>query len=220
MRGAGRAPASAGRTVTSSEPSRAAGPNPSRLFTIATVAGGMILGLYILTPRKTGEAGVPGAGVATVPAVPPEPIGAEAQLFRAKWGFVAAARSLIEAVRMSVYLPRNARVQLNAARLGGEAKALSRGEIEARNAKAKDAYTYTVPQALRDRLRPGKVLRLALRMLARDWRAGELTVLAAALVLAVGSMGTVGFLRVFGSVLLPEPFRYHPPKYHEYVPGK
>ena len=49
-------------------------------------------------------------------------------------GFVAAARSLIEAVRMSVYLPRNARVQLGAARLGGEVKALSRGEIAARNA--------------------------------------------------------------------------------------
>jgi ribulose-5-phosphate 4-epimerase/fuculose-1-phosphate aldolase len=49
-------------------------------------------------------------------------------------GFVAAARSLIEVVRMSVYTPRNARVQLNAARLGGEVKALSRGEIEARNA--------------------------------------------------------------------------------------
>ena len=49
-------------------------------------------------------------------------------------GFVAAARSLIEVVRMSVYLPRNARVQLAAARLGGEVKALSRGEIEARNA--------------------------------------------------------------------------------------
>ena len=49
-------------------------------------------------------------------------------------GFVAAARSLIEVVRMSVYVPRNARVQLGAARLGGEVKALSRGEIAARNA--------------------------------------------------------------------------------------
>jgi HCOMODA/2-hydroxy-3-carboxy-muconic semialdehyde decarboxylase len=49
-------------------------------------------------------------------------------------GFVAAARSLIEVVRMSVYVPRNARVQLAAAQLGGEVKALSRGEIEARNA--------------------------------------------------------------------------------------
>ncbi|HWM43150.1 MAG TPA: class II aldolase/adducin family protein [Burkholderiales bacterium] len=49
-------------------------------------------------------------------------------------GFVAAARSLIEVVRMSVYVPRNARVQLGAARLGGEVKVLSPGEIAARNA--------------------------------------------------------------------------------------
>lgn len=46
-------------------------------------------------------------------------------------GFAAAARSLIDVVRMSVYLPRNARVLLNALRLG-EVKALSPGEIEAR----------------------------------------------------------------------------------------
>jgi ribulose-5-phosphate 4-epimerase/fuculose-1-phosphate aldolase len=47
-------------------------------------------------------------------------------------GFVAAARSLIEVVRMSVYVPRNARVQMAAMQLG-EVKPLSRGEIDARN---------------------------------------------------------------------------------------
>ncbi|HSQ80356.1 MAG TPA: FtsX-like permease family protein [Casimicrobiaceae bacterium] len=36
-------------------------------------------------------------------------------------------------------------------------------------------------------------LRLALRLVARDWRAGELRVLVAAIVLAVASVGTVGF---------------------------
>jgi ribulose-5-phosphate 4-epimerase/fuculose-1-phosphate aldolase len=46
-------------------------------------------------------------------------------------GFAAAARSLIDVVRMSVYLPRNARVQFRAMQLG-EPKPLSRGEIEAR----------------------------------------------------------------------------------------
>src|SRR3977135_871437 len=45
-------------------------------------------------------------------------------------------------------------------------------------------------------------LRLALRMLGREWRAGELKVLSAALVLAVASVGTVGFFtdRVKGAL--------------------
>ena len=45
-------------------------------------------------------------------------------------------------------------------------------------------------------------VRLALRLLRRDWRAGELRVLAAALVLAVASVGTVGFFadRVKGAL--------------------
>jgi putative ABC transport system permease protein len=47
-----------------------------------------------------------------------------------------------------------------------------------------------------------KTLRLALRMLRRDWRAGELRVLIAAIVLAVASVGTVGFFadRVKGAL--------------------
>src|SRR5262245_43560541 len=48
-------------------------------------------------------------------------------------GFAAAARSLIEVVRMSVFLPRNARALMRAKRLGGEIKYLSQGEIDARN---------------------------------------------------------------------------------------
>jgi ribulose-5-phosphate 4-epimerase/fuculose-1-phosphate aldolase len=48
-------------------------------------------------------------------------------------GFAAAARSLIEVVRISVYLPRNARALLAAKQLGGEIKYLSQGEIDARN---------------------------------------------------------------------------------------
>ena len=47
-------------------------------------------------------------------------------------GFATAARSLIEVVRLSVYLPRNARVQMNAMRMGGTPKPLSKGEITAR----------------------------------------------------------------------------------------
>jgi HCOMODA/2-hydroxy-3-carboxy-muconic semialdehyde decarboxylase len=48
-------------------------------------------------------------------------------------GFAAAARSLIEVVRLSVYLPRNARALLRAMQLGGEIRYLSPGEIAARN---------------------------------------------------------------------------------------
>ena len=47
-------------------------------------------------------------------------------------GFAAAGRSLIDAVRVSVYLPRNARVQMAAMRLG-EVKYLAPGEIAARS---------------------------------------------------------------------------------------
>jgi putative ABC transport system permease protein len=47
-----------------------------------------------------------------------------------------------------------------------------------------------------------RTLSLALRMLRRDWRAGELRVLVAALILAVASVGTVGFFadRVKGAL--------------------
>jgi ribulose-5-phosphate 4-epimerase/fuculose-1-phosphate aldolase len=48
-------------------------------------------------------------------------------------GFAAAGRSLIEVVRMSVYLPRNARILMQAKQLGGPIKYLSEGEIDARN---------------------------------------------------------------------------------------
>jgi len=48
-------------------------------------------------------------------------------------GFAAAARSLIDVVRLSVYLPRNARVQLAAMQIG-KYKPLSDGEIAARAA--------------------------------------------------------------------------------------
>ena len=49
-------------------------------------------------------------------------------------GFASAARSLIEVVRLSIYLPRNARALMRAKMLGGKIKYLSKGEIDARNA--------------------------------------------------------------------------------------
>jgi len=48
-------------------------------------------------------------------------------------GFASAGRTLIEVVRMSVYLPRNARTLIRAKQLGGTIKYLSHGEIDARN---------------------------------------------------------------------------------------
>jgi ribulose-5-phosphate 4-epimerase/fuculose-1-phosphate aldolase len=48
-------------------------------------------------------------------------------------GFASASKSLIEVVRMSVYLPRNARILQNAKVLGGKIRYLSQGEIDARN---------------------------------------------------------------------------------------
>jgi HCOMODA/2-hydroxy-3-carboxy-muconic semialdehyde decarboxylase len=61
-------------------------------------------------------------------------------------GFAAAARSLIEVVRMSVYLPRNARALTTALLLGGKIKSLSPGEIDARN---KEAYSPQSPVTFR-----------------------------------------------------------------------
>jgi HCOMODA/2-hydroxy-3-carboxy-muconic semialdehyde decarboxylase len=52
-------------------------------------------------------------------------------------GFAAAGRSLLEVVRMGVYLPRNARVLLEALRLG-EVTPLSAGEIAAHTFKPGD----------------------------------------------------------------------------------
>lgn len=56
-------------------------------------------------------------------------------------GFAAAARSLIEVVRLSVFLPRNARALTTALLLGGEIKPLSPGEIDSRNQKAYSPYS-------------------------------------------------------------------------------
>ena len=45
-------------------------------------------------------------------------------------GFTTAGRSLLDAVGLAVYLPKNASVLLSALRLSGEVKTLSAGEIE------------------------------------------------------------------------------------------
>jgi len=66
-----------------------------------------------------------------------ERLGSDRVVLMRGHGFAAAARSLAEAVRMSVYLPLNARVLLDALRLG-EVTSLSPGEIEAHAAFTPD----------------------------------------------------------------------------------
>ena len=57
-------------------------------------------------------------------------------------GFAASGRSLPEVVKISVYMPRNAQILMDATRLG-EVKTLSKGEIEVRSTVVKpDATGY------------------------------------------------------------------------------
>ncbi len=53
-------------------------------------------------------------------------------------GFAAAGRSLVEVVKIAVYLPRNAKIQLEAMRMG-QVKELSQGEIDIRRQVKPDA---------------------------------------------------------------------------------
>ena len=48
-------------------------------------------------------------------------------------GFAAAGRTLGEVLKVSIYLPQNARVLMDAMRLGGKVKPLSAREIEVRD---------------------------------------------------------------------------------------
>ena len=48
-------------------------------------------------------------------------------------GFTAAGRNLAEVLKVSIYLPQNAQVMMDAIRLGGDVKALTAGEIEIRD---------------------------------------------------------------------------------------
>lgn len=47
-------------------------------------------------------------------------------------GFISTGRTLNDLVRLSVYIPRNARVLMAAMRMGGDIKGLHPGEVEAR----------------------------------------------------------------------------------------
>jgi ribulose-5-phosphate 4-epimerase/fuculose-1-phosphate aldolase len=54
-------------------------------------------------------------------------------------GFAAAGRSLFEAVKIALYLPRNAQILATALAIGDDAIVLSEGEIEALGSIAPDA---------------------------------------------------------------------------------
>lgn len=58
-------------------------------------------------------------------------------------GFTAVGRTLIEALKSAIYLPLNARVLMEALRLGGEVKPLSPGEIAVRLKTPIDSPAYT-----------------------------------------------------------------------------
>jgi ribulose-5-phosphate 4-epimerase/fuculose-1-phosphate aldolase len=60
-------------------------------------------------------------------------LGQNAVVLMAGHGFAAGGPSLIEAVRLAVYLPRNARTLWRAKHLGGEIRYLSEGEVGTRN---------------------------------------------------------------------------------------
>ncbi len=65
-------------------------------------------------------------------------LGAKKVVLMSAHGFAAAGRSLLEAVRIAVYLPKNARVYMEALRLG-EVRVLSPGEIAHQTVKNPDA---------------------------------------------------------------------------------
>ena len=65
-------------------------------------------------------------------------LGPNSVVLMAGHGFAAAGRSLLEVVRIAVYLPKNARVYMDALRLG-EVRVLSPGEIEHKIVKDPEA---------------------------------------------------------------------------------
>jgi HCOMODA/2-hydroxy-3-carboxy-muconic semialdehyde decarboxylase len=65
-------------------------------------------------------------------------LGPNSVVLMAGHGFAAAGRSLAEVVRIAVYLPKNARVYMEAMKLG-EVRVLSPGEIELKMVKNPDA---------------------------------------------------------------------------------